>query len=131
MGRTRRGSGRSDYRRKRPSSVPSGNRWVAGGQFARIGGAERSRFTTTLPAETLEQLDALALAHGLQRNEVITLALAVLSHPTAALPDARSRFGALADAWQGFTAGVQLPVTPPPAPGAQHPGSEPPPAGAG
>lgn len=122
MGRTRTGSGRSDYRRKRLSSVPSGNRWVAGGQFTRIGGADRSRFTTTLPAETLEQLDALALAHGLQRNEVITLALAVLSDPTVGLPDAGSRFAALADAWQGFTAGVQPPSSHTPAPDAQHHG---------
>lgn len=100
-----------DYRRKRASRVPGGNRRIKGSQFASTGGADRPRLSTTLPVEALEQLDALALAHDLQRNEVLTLALAAIAHPTHGLPAARARFNALAAAWEGFSTGVQPPAT--------------------
>jgi hypothetical protein len=61
--------------------------------------------------ETLEQLDTLALAHDLQRNEVLTLALAALAHPEHAHPQAAKRFRELAAAWEGFSQGVQAPLT--------------------
>lgn len=99
-----------DYRRKRASKVSGGNRRVKGSQFASTGGADRPRLSTTLPLEALEQLDALALAHELQRNEVLTLALAVVAHPAHGLPAARDRFSELAAAWEGFTTGVQPPA---------------------
>jgi hypothetical protein len=99
-----------DYRRKRASKVSGGNRRVKGSQFASTGGADRPRLSTTLPLEALEQLDALALAHELQRNEVLTLALAAIAHPTHGLPAARDRFSALAAAWEGFSTGVQPPA---------------------
>lgn len=99
-----------DYRRKRTSRIPAGNRHSSGGQFAGSGGADRPRLTTTLPVEALDQLDALALEHQLQRNEVLTLALAVLAHPVHGLPEARAQFQELAMAWSGFAAGVQAPA---------------------
>lgn len=87
-----------DYRRKRASKVPRSNRRVKGSRFAKTGGADRPRLSTTLPLEALEQLDALAPAHELQRNEVLTLALATIAHPTHWPPAARDRFNALAAA---------------------------------
>ena len=77
-----------DYRRKRASKIPAGNRQTRGSLFASTGGADRPRLTTTLPLEALEQLDTLALAHNLQRNEVLTLALAALAAltPSGAAP---------------------------------------------
>jgi hypothetical protein len=103
---------RPDYRRKRASRIPAGNRASRGGLWAGTGGADRPRLNTTLPVETLEQLDALALANDLQRNEVLTLALAVLAHPEHAHPQAGRRFRELAAAWEGFSVGVQAPATP-------------------
>jgi hypothetical protein len=100
-----------DYRRKRASRIPGGNRASKGGCWASTGGADRPRLTTTLPVETLEQLDTLALAHDLQRNEVLTLALATLAHPEHAHPQAAKRFRELAAAWEGFSQGVQAPLT--------------------
>lgn len=101
-----------DYRRKRASKVSGGNRRVKGSQFTSTGGADRPRLSTTLPLEALEQLDALALAHELQRNEVLTLALAVVAHPVHGLGSATLRFSELAAAWEGFSTGVQPPAAP-------------------
>lgn len=98
-------SSQTDYRKKRPSKIPSGNRRTRGSLFAGSGGAERPRLNTTLPLEALEQLDALALAHDLQRNEVITLALATIADPLRGLAEAGQHFSALAEAWEGFAAG--------------------------
>ena len=100
-----------DYRRKHASKIPAGNRQTRGSLFASTGGANRPRLTTTLPLEALEQLDTLALAHSLQRNEVLTLALATLAHPAHGLPQARRHFSELAAAWEGFSHGVQAPAT--------------------
>jgi hypothetical protein len=102
---------RPDYRRKHASRVPGGNRPGKGGTLTSTGGIDRPRLSTTLPVETLEQLDTLALAHDLQRNEVLTLALAALAHPEHAHPQAAKRFRELAAAWEGFSQGVQAPLT--------------------
>mgnify|MGYP006286308331 CR=1 FL=1 len=98
-----------DYRRKRASRIPGRNRVAPGGVLPNSGGADRPRLSTTLPVEALEQLDVLAEAHQLQRNEVLTLALAVLAHPQHRMPGAADHFGALAAAWEGFGSGVQPP----------------------
>jgi hypothetical protein len=106
----------TDYRRKRASRIPAGNRASKGGLWVGTGGADRPRLTTTLPVETLDQLDALAERHQLQRNEVLTLALAVLAHPVHAHPQAALRFQGLAAAWEGFATGVRAPAAPEPSP---------------
>jgi len=111
-----------DYRRRRASKVPAGNRASKGGLWASTGGADRPRLSTTLPVETLDQLDALAERHQLQRNEVLTLALAVLAHPEHAHPQAAKRFQELAAAWEGFAAGVQAPAAKPVRTGDTRPG---------
>lgn len=100
-----------DYRRKRTSRVASGHRTRKGGTFTSTGGADRPRLTTTLPLDALEQLDTLAEQHQLQRNEVLTLALATLAHPEHGHPQAARRFQQLAAAWEGFSQGVQAPTT--------------------
>ncbi len=111
-----------DYRRRRASKVPAGNRASKGGLWASTGGADRPRLSTTLPVETLDQLDALAERHQLQRNEVLTLSLAVLAHPEHAHPQAAKRFQELAAAWEGFAAGVQAPAAKPVRTGDTRPG---------
>ena len=99
-----------DYRRKRTSRVASGYRPGKGGTFTNTGGADRPRLTTTLPLDALEQLDTLAEQHQLQRNEVLTLALATLAHPEHGHPQAAKWFRELAAAWEGFSQGVQAPA---------------------
>lgn len=85
------------------SSVAPGNRNRSyGGSFASTGGGKRPRLNTTLPVETLRQLDALAIENRLQRNEVITLALETIVGVNAS-PEALSRFSELAGGWPGFS----------------------------
>lgn len=91
------------------SIVGDGNRVRYGSRFAPSGGKDRPRLNTTLPPQTLEAIDTLAAAHGLQRNEVLTLALATIAGPCSD-PAAAAHFAALAAAWEGFAKGVQAPA---------------------
>lgn len=87
------------------SRVPAGNRnRTYQGMFVSTGGEKRPRISTTLPVETLNQLDHLASKHRLQRNEVLTLALESIAGDYA-LPEACSRFAEMVQAWRGFDKG--------------------------